>query len=75
MGAKLGVPSGDDLIDVYTRNIFNNLIPASKKITPKKHIAFHLFITDLSLQHLFFALNCSVIVKIHLVPDPEYFKG
>jgi hypothetical protein len=27
------------------------------------------------LQHLFFALNCSVIVKIHLVPDPEYFKG
>lgn len=47
-GVKLSVPSGDDLIDVHTGNIFNNLIPASKEITPKSTL---LFIYSLQICH------------------------
>ena len=55
MGVKLNVPSGDDLIDVYTRNIFNNLMLASKEITPKSAL---LFIYSLQICHrsIFFFL-------------------
>ena len=45
---KLGVPSVDDLIDVYTVNIFNNLMLASKEITPKSAL---LFIYSLQICH------------------------
>lgn len=76
MGVKTSVPSGDDLIDVYTGNIFNNSMPASKEITPKSTL---LFIYSLQLCHsslfFFFALNYSIIVIIHFVLHSGYFKG
>ena len=78
MGVKLNVPSGDDLIDVYTRNIFNNLMLASKEITPKSAL---LFIYSLQICHrsiffflFFFVLNC-VVVIINFVLHSGYFKG
>lgn len=79
IGIKLSVPSGDDLIDVYTGNIFNNLMLASKEITPKSAL---LFIYSLQICHrsifsffylfIFFALNCSVVVNFVL--HSGYFK-
>ena len=73
MDVKTSVPSGDDLIDVYTENIFNNLMPTSKEITPKSTL---LFIYSLQICHSsIFALNCSVIVIINFVLHSVYFKG
>lgn len=79
MGVKPSVPSGGDLIDVCTGNIFNNLMLASKEITPKSTL---LFTYSLQICHrsifsllFFFALNCSVIVIINFVLYPGYFKG
>lgn len=40
MRVKTSVPSGDGLIDVYTGNTFNNLMPTSKEITPKSTLLF-----------------------------------
>lgn len=76
MGVKPSVPSGDNLIDVYTGNIFNNLMPASKEITPKSTL---LFIYSLQICHssifFFLVLNCSVVVIINFVLHSGYFKG
>lgn len=48
MCVKTSVPSGDGLIDVYTGNTFNNLMPTSKEITPKSTL---LFIYSLQICH------------------------
>ena len=78
IGIKLSVPSGDDLIDVYTGNIFNNLMLASKEITPKSTL---LFIYSLRICHrsifsffLFFVLNCSVVIIVNFILHSGYFK-
>lgn len=77
MGVKPSVPSGDDLIDVCTGNIFNNLMSASKEITPKSTL---LFIYSLQICRsrslfFFFGLSCSVVVIINCVLHCGYFKA
>lgn len=68
VGVRPHVPSGDGLIDGYAENIFNNLTPASKEVTPKSTL---LFIYSLQVCHssvslglfFFLALNYSVVIK------------
>lgn len=63
VGVRPHVPSGDGLIDGYAENIFNNLTPASKEVTPKSTL---LFIYSLQVCH------SSVSLGLYFFFGPEF---